>query len=201
MSRRGARMMRFSLTALLLASMAGVMSGAPLGTRYEPEPLIAAASDRLDFFDPRPDACAQDAGCLAEMPHNTIPAALALPLRSHLPVASARMLLPPASRWLLASSGSISNAAALVPAPPRVGQQPRGVTLPFEMLARSDRLHVAGMFVIGVGLMLAGTALGLIVRQPSEPYIPHSEPWIPGEKVVPRIVACPIAPAHLQLRT
>lgn len=200
MSRRGARKIKISLMAVLLASMADLMPGAALHARWEPEPLTASATDTLTFFDPQPQACAQDAGCLAEMPHNTVPAALATPLRSHLPAVSARILLPPARRWLLASSGAISNPAALVPAPPRLGQQPRGATLPFEMLARSDRLHVAAMFLIGIGLMLGGMALGLIVRQPSEPYIPHAEPWIPGEKVLPRLVASPAAPAHFEFR-
>lgn len=200
MSRRGTIIMKFLPMFLLLLSVPLVSGGAPLAQWRQPEPLVAAAPDRLVFFEPGTGACAQDAGCLLELPHNPLPAALAVPLRPHLPVVAARTLLPASNRWLLAASGSISRPAALVPAAPRVGQPPRSDSLPFDIVAREGRLHVAAMFLIGLAMMLAGTGLGLIVRSPQEPFTPQAEPWIPSCKAVPRLVASPVSPAHFQSR-
>lgn len=199
MSRRGTNVAKLTLNFMLLASLPQMLSGTVLTQRYGPEPLVTAAPARLEFFEPQPRACAQDAGCLMEMPHHALPAALVVPLRAHLPVATARVLLPASNRWLLAAA-NLSSPGALVPAAPRVGQQPRGGSLPFEMLARADRWHVAGMFLIGVGLLLTGAALGLTVRSPAEPFTPEAEPWIPPGKVLPRLVASPVSPAHLRVR-
>lgn len=200
-SRRGTIIARLTVIFLLLVSMPLLMTGTALNQRYDPEPLVPAPPDRLVFFDPQPQACAQDAGCLLELPHNTLPAALAVPRRAHLPSVAARTLLPASNRWLLAAGGGIAGAGALRSAAPRVGQPPRTDSLPFMMLAHADRLPVAGMFLIGVALLLAGTALGLTVRSPSEPFTPQAEPWIPGSKVLPCLVASPVSPAHLRSRS
>lgn len=200
-SRRGTIIARPMLIVIFLVLLSPPLPGTALSQRYDPEPLVPAAPDRLVFFDPQPQACAQDAGCLLELPHNTLPAALVVPRRAHLPAVAARTLLPAANRWLLAAGGGISSPGALMPAPPRVGQPPRADSLPFMMLARADQLPVAGMFLIGVALLLAGTALGLTVRSPSEPFTPQAEPWIPECKALPRLVASPVSPAHLQSRS
>lgn len=197
MSRRGTNIAKLTLMALLLAPLPQPVRGAVLGQRYEPEALLPAPPERLEFFEPQPRACAQDAGCLLELPHSALPAVLAVPRRAHLSAATARALLPASKRWLLAAA-NISNAKALVPAAPRAGQPPHADSLPFSMVARADQWHVAGMFVIGIGLLLAGTALGLIIRAPAEPFTPGAEPWIPGSKVLPRLVTSPISPAHLR---
>lgn len=199
MSRRGTNTAKLTLILMLLALVPQLLTGTVLTQRHEPEPLVAASPHRLEFFEPQPQACAQDAGCLLELPHNTLPVSLAVPLRTHLPAVTARALLPAANRWLLAAA-SISNPGALIPAAPRAGQRPRADSLPFEMLARAEQWHVAGMFLIGVGLLLTGAALGLIVRSPSEPFTPQAEPWIPAGKVLPRLVTSPVSPAHLQPR-
>lgn len=199
MSRRGTCIAKLTLTVMLMALLPQSLPGTVLVQRYNPETLIPSAPDRLEFFEPQPHACAQDAGCLLELPHNALPAALAVPLRAHLPAVTARALLPATNRWLLAASG-ISNPGALAPAAPRAGQRPRGESLPFEMLARADQWPVAGMFLIGLALLLTGTTLGLIVRSPAEPFTPQAEPWIPNNKVLPRLVASPVSPAHLQPR-
>lgn len=197
MSRRGTH--PFSLSAfILLLHLTGVLSqGAILQKKFAPEPLIEAAPAKLVFFDPQPAFCTLDGGCVIETPHNTVPAALAAPLRRHLPVLAARTMVPPQNRWLLASAADLSRTAAILPPPPRVGQPARGVSIPFDLVARADRLHVAAMFLIGTALLLVGTGLGLIVRAPAEPAVPQSEPWIPEEKVLPRLVASPVSPAHL----
>ncbi len=54
------------------------------------------------------------------------------------------------------------------------------------------------MFVIGLMLMLAGSALGLLVQSPAAPPLPESEPWIPDQRVLPRLVASPVSPAHIR---
>lgn len=177
-----------------------LLPGTVLERRLEPQPLLVTAPERLLFFEPQPVSCAQDAGCLMETPHHTLPAALATPLRRHLPAVAARTLLPAGNRWLLAATGDLSRPGAVLSPPPRVGQPARGDSVPFDLVARADRLHVAVMFLIGTALMLAGTGLGLLVRAPGEPAAPQVEPWIPQHKVLPRLVASPVSPAHLESR-
>ncbi|MEJ5368872.1 MAG: hypothetical protein WHT08_11165 [Bryobacteraceae bacterium] len=114
-------------------------------------------------------------------------------------MASARMLLPERSRWMLASARG-DLAGSVVPKAPQVGRRAGGESLPFDLVLRSDRMHVAGMFLIGLALMLAGSALGLIVQSPSAPPIPAAEPWIPEEKVLPRLVSSPVSPTQIRPR-
>lgn len=199
MSRRGTFIPIIVLIHLSL--LPALVTGAVLQQRIEPQPLLAAAPDRLVFFDPQPASCALDAGCLIETPHNALPAALAAPLRRHLPVLGARTMVPSQNRWLLASAADLSRTSAILPPPPRVGQPPRGESLPFDLVTRADRMHVAAMFLIGIALLLIGTGLGLIVRSPADPAAPQTEPWIPERKVLPRLVASPVSPAHLHSRS
>jgi len=186
------------LLAVFLSLLPSLLLATPLQRWLEPGPLAPAAQEHLVFFDPRPETCAQDAGCLIEMPHYTLPVVLAAPLRRQLPAVAARTLLPVRNRWLLAVSSSQLRPGAIVPSPPQVGQKPRGESLPFDLVARADRLHVAGLFLIGTVLMLLGAALGLIVQRPSEPAVPRAEPWIPERKLVPRLVTSPVSAAHLK---
>jgi len=186
------------LLAVLLSLLPGLLRATPLAMRLEPAPLAPAAQESLVFFDPRPEACSQDAGCLIEIPHHALPVVLAKPLRRHLPDVAARALLPVRNRWLLAVSSSQLRPGAIVPSSPQVGQRPRGESLPFDLVARADRLHVAGLFLIGTVLMLLGAGLGLIVQRPSELAVPRAEPWIPERKLVPRLVTSPVSAAHLK---
>lgn len=176
---------------------AGRVAAAPLEQRPAPEPLIAPPV-RLVFLDARLESCAHDGGCVVELPRSPLPSPLVVPLRSHLPVAAARMLLPEPSRWLLASARGDLAGSGLIPAAPQVGRRARGESLPFDLVARADRLHVAAMFLIGLMLMLAGSALGLLVQSPAAPPLPETEPWIPGQKILPRLVAGPVSPAHIR---
>lgn len=175
------------------------LSAASLNQRFDPEPLIAPPA-RLVFLDARPESCAHDGGCVVELPRSPLPPPLAVPLRAHLPVTAARTLLPEPSRWLLAVGRGNLSLGSLLPNAPKVGSRPTGQSSPFDLVARGDRLHVAGLFLIGVILMLAGCALGLIVRSPGAPPVPETEPWIPDQKVLPRLVAGPVAPSHFLSR-
>lgn len=164
--------------------------------RQEPDPLIAKP-DGAAYFDARLQACTQDGGCLITLPDSRLPEVLSAPLRSQLPVAAARILLPAGSRWMLVSRGEtgplVSPEAFLLRAP-RVGDRPQAVSLPFDLVARADRLHVAGMFLIGIVLLLGSSVLGFLVRHPAEPVIPGSEePFIPETKILPRLLASPAA--------
>lgn len=197
-SRCGTGLSNGIILAAFLFLSTGPLRATPLQQWMEPASLVSGAQERLDFFDPRPDACAQDAGCLVEIPHHAFPAALAAPLRRHLPSAAARSLLPLRHKWLLASSGSRLRPGAILPPAPRVGQHARAESMPFDLVARADRLHVAGLFFIGTVLMILGAGLGLLVRQPAEPAVPRAEPWIPEKKLVPRLVASPVSAAHLK---
>lgn len=175
-------------------------AAATLQQRFEPEPLIVPATS-LVFLEARPEGCSHEGGCVVELPRSPLPPPLAVPLRSHLPVAAARMLLPQPSRWLLASSRSDWSSSGLTPSAPQVGRRAGGESVPFDLVLRSDRLHLAGMFLIGLALMLAGSALGLFVQAPSAPPTPEAEPWIPEEKVLPRLVASPVSPAQIRQRS
>lgn len=194
-SRRGA----FFLVsrALLPGLLSAHALGAPLIQPLQPVPLIAGP-DGAQYFDAGTQACAQEGGCLVTMPHSRLPEVLAAPLRAHLPLAAARMLLPAGSRWMLAAQGPggpLVQAESLVPRAPRVGDRPKMESIPFDLVARSDRLHVAAMFLIGIVLLLASSAMGLIIRHPAGPVVPGSEePFIPDSKILPRLVASP-APA------
>lgn len=198
MSRRGTGVSQIVLLAAVLSLLPGLLHATPLVMRLEPAPLAPAAQEPLVFFDPRPEACSQDAGCLVEIPHHALPVVLATPLRRHLPGVAARTLLPVRNKWLLAASGSQLCPESILPSPPQVGQRPRGESLPFDLVARADRLHVAGLFFIGTVLMLLGTGLGLFMRQPADPAVPRAEPWIPEGKLVPRLVTSPVSAAHLE---
>ena len=72
--------------------------------------------------------------------------------------------------------------------------------MPFDLIIRADRLPMAAIFLIGVMLLLASTVLGLAVRRPAEPAQPEAEPWIPEDKVMPRLVSSPVAPLQLRPR-
>lgn len=190
-----------ALTVLLILlgafPVASPLAAASLEQRYQPEPLIAPPA-QLVFLDARPEGCSHEGGCVLDLPHNPFPAVLAAPMRAHLPVAAARMLVPEPSRWLLAAGrGDLTRSAGLVLAAPQVGRPARAVSAPFDLVTRTDRLHITAMFLIGLMLMLAGSALGLIVQSPAAPAIPEAEPWIPEAKVLPRLVAAPVSPAHI----
>ncbi len=173
------------------------LAAAPLSRKFEPEALITPP-DRLVFLDPHTDSCSRDGGCLQQIPHNPLPAALSMPLRAHLPAAAARMLLPAHSRWLLAAAHPAGWN--VVPAEPQVGQKPQVASFPFDMVAQSEQLPVAAMFLFGLLLLLASTTLGFVVRRPSEPPSPEPEIWIPRDKTLPKLVAAPVSPLQLQRR-
>lgn len=200
MSRRGTLLRKAALSAasyFLFAS--GLLPGTPLQARFEPDPLITPTQSSSSYLDPRSDSCFAGAGCLLEVPHTPLPAALAAVLPRHLPAAAARSLLPESSKWLLASSG-YAWPETIIPKAPGVGQRANTDSLPFNLVTRADRLHISGMFLIGIVFLLAGTGLGLMVRSPGEQAAPGAEPWIPGEKVMPRLVTSPVSPTHLKSR-
>lgn len=177
--------------------LTGSLRAAPLPWKPEPAPLLSPP-DSVVYFEARPQSCSQDEGCLIQLPEPHLPEVLAAPLRAHLPAAAARILLPAEARWMLAARngrGPLAAPAALVPRAPRAGEPPRVDSLPFDLVARADRLHVAAMFLIGVALMLGSAALGLVVRHPAEPVFPGAEePFVPESKILPRLVASPVAP-------
>ncbi|MCS7042433.1 MAG: hypothetical protein NZR01_06545 [Bryobacteraceae bacterium] len=184
-----------------MALLAGMMAAAPLTGKPEPEMLLAKL-DGSAFLDARPQACTQEGGCLITLPEARLPEVLLAPLRSHLPAAAARMMLPAGSRWMLAArgeTGPLVSPEAVVPRAPRVGESARAVSVPFDLVARADRLHVAAMFLIGLMLLLGSAAIGFVVRHPAEPVIPDGEePFIPESKILPRLVAYPAAVQRTQ---
>jgi hypothetical protein len=148
-------------------------------------------------LEARPQTCSRDGGCLILLPEPHLPEVLAAPLRGHLPAAAARIMLPAGARWMLASrngSGPLVTPDAVVPRAPRAGEPARVHSLPFDLVARADRLHVAAIFVIGFMLLLGSAALGLVIRHPAEPVIPGAdEPFVPESKILPRLVTSPVA--------
>ncbi|GIU75131.1 MAG: hypothetical protein KatS3mg004_2218 [Bryobacteraceae bacterium] len=158
---------------------------------------MIAKSEGTPYFEARLQACTQDGGCLTILPDSRLPEVLATPLRAHLPAAVARILLPAGSRWMLVSrgeTGPLVSAHAFLLRAPQVGDRPQTVSLPFDLVARADRLHVAGMFLIGIALLLSSSVLGFLIRHPAEPVIPGAEqPFIPEKKILPRLVASPAA--------
>jgi hypothetical protein len=178
-----------------LTLLSGALRSAPLPWRPEPDPLLPRP-DGVAHLDARPQTCSRDGGCLILLPEPHLPEVLAAPLRAHLPAAAARILLPAGARWMLASrngNGPLVTPDAVVPRAPRAGERPRVQSLPFDLVARADRLHVAAMFLIGLMLLLGSAALGLVIRHPAEPVIPGAdEPFVPESKILPRLVTSPI---------
>ncbi len=198
-SRRGVQIPLLFVPLFLMAFPAWIPA-APLALKFDPGALITPP-DRLVFLDPHTDSCSQEAGCLQQVPHSPLPAALAMPLRAHLPAAAARILLPAHSRWLLAAAHPAGPAGwNVIPAAPQVGQKPQVASVPFDVVAHSEQLPVAAMFLIGLLLLLASTALGFVVRSPSEPPGPEPELWIPQNKALPKLVTAPVSPLQLQRR-
>jgi len=195
-SRRGAVVLATLSWLLCLGLGASPAWASPLEWRPEPDPLIAK-SEGTTYFEARLQACTQDGGCLMTLPDSRLPEVLATPLRAHLPAAAARILLPAGSRWMLVSrgeAGPLVSANAILLRAPRVGDRPQAVSLPFDLVARADRLHVAGMFLIGIALLLGSSVLGFLIRHPAEPVIPGAEePFIPETKILPRLVTSPAA--------
>lgn len=169
-------------------------AAAPLAWEPEPGPLLPGPGS-IAFLEARAEACTQDGGCLVTLPEGWLPEVLASPLRAHLPAAAARMMLPAGAQWLLAARGErgpLIRPETVVPRAPRVGEPARISSLPFDLVTRADRLHIAAMFLIGVVLLLGSAALGLVIRHPEEAVVPGAdEPFIPQSKILPRLVASP----------
>lgn len=180
----------------LSALLAAALRSAPLPWQPESGSLLARPEE-MAYFDSRPHTCSQDGGCVIQLPAPHLPEVLAAPLRSQLSSAAARILLPAGARWMLASrngSGPVVTPDAVVPRAPRAGEPARVHSLPFDLVARADRLHVAAMFLIGLVLLLGSSALGFVIRHPAEPVIPGAdEPFVPETKILPRLVASPVA--------
>lgn len=194
-SRCGAVIAKIVKAVSLAALLAACLHSTPLRPGPDPEGLLPQPRE-MAFFEARPHTCTQDGGCLIQLPEARLPELLAAPLRPQMPTAVARILLPAGARWMLASNhgqAPLLSPDAVVMRAPRAGQRPRVESSPFDLIARSDRLHIAAMFLIGFVLLVSSVALGLIVRHPAEPVVPGlEEPLIPEAKILPRLVAAPV---------